>query len=84
MKKGKDVIITLILKVMHRDKEGIKMDKEHIQLGMRGIEDLQQRRDKLNNDIEIWMVRIKTMDKEISELTKILNKELIDLIEYME
>jgi chaperonin cofactor prefoldin len=52
------------------------MNNEHIALGIRGIEDLEQRRDKLNNDIELWIVRIKTMDKEIKELTKILNNEL--------
>ena len=53
------------------------MNNEYIALGIRGIEDLEHRRDKLNNDIELWIVRIKTMDKEIEELTKILNNELI-------
>ena len=53
------------------------MNNEYIVLGIRGIEDLEHRRDKLNNDVELLIVRIKTMDKEIEELIKILNNELI-------
>ena len=54
------------------------MDKETIKLDIKGIQELERRRNSLNNDIELSIIRIKTVDKEITQLTKALNDELIN------
>jgi len=58
------------------------MDKDKIELGVRAIRELEKQRNRLCVDVEINIVKINTYNKEITELTEILNKELlIGLIE---
>jgi len=53
------------------------MDKDKIKLGIRGIRELEKQRNRLCNDVEICIVKINTYNKEITELTEILNVELL-------
>lgn len=53
------------------------MDKYKIELGIRAIRELERQRNKLCSDIETGIVKINTYNEEITELTEILNTELL-------
>lgn len=53
------------------------MDKYKIGLGIRAIRELERQRNKLCGDIETCIVKINTYNEEITELTEILNTELL-------
>lgn len=53
------------------------MDRYKTELGIRAIRELEKQRNRLCDDVEISIIKIKICNKEITEIIEILNEELL-------